>query len=247
MSRLNNASITMPEVKPDTVTVTVSEEKEIAADRADLLVTVRGSSLFTGETALSKAREVAQMVGDLRELGVKDEDILLESVHADVSSGVLGKSSSATYSLKIHCERLDRLADMLGVITSQKNTKLKAIIWGYPENEERDDWLDACIQRANKKARRIAEALGVRLTGVRWFYEGYTDEEARVYPQSPPAEYDMMYERAAMSRAAPARVTSDELGTAVSHSKTVQLSVTIDYHISRFAAADGEVASLAGN
>lgn len=228
-----------PDAKPDTITITVSEEKEIAADRADLLVTVRGSSLFTGETALSKAREVAQMVSELRELGVEDADIHLESVHADVTSGMLGKSSSATYSLKIHSERLDRLADMLGVITSQKNTKLKSIVWGYPENEERDDWLDACIRKANGKARRIADALGVRLTGIRRFYEGFTDQEGRVFPQSPPvaagADYDMFH-RPAMSRAAPVRVTSEELGTAVSHSKTVQLSVTIDYHISRFSA-----------
>jgi len=47
------------------ITVSETQAHEIAADRADLHVTVEGASLFTGAEALKKAREVAQLVADL--------------------------------------------------------------------------------------------------------------------------------------------------------------------------------------
>ena len=45
----------------------------------------------------------------------------VEVIHADVSTGILGKSSSATYRLRIRFENLDLLPDALGAITGAKN------------------------------------------------------------------------------------------------------------------------------
>src|SRR5947207_1968070 len=80
------------------------------------------------------------------------------------SSGFMGKSSSATYSLLIHCSELDRLADILGIITSQKNTTIRYIEWGYEEDTEaKNRWLALCIERANVKAQIIAASLRVTI------------------------------------------------------------------------------------
>jgi len=82
-------------MKSDCINVSETETQELASDRADLFVTVRGSSFFTGQAALHKAREVAQLVSNLTNFGLAQSDIQLQSVTAETASGVLGKTSAA--------------------------------------------------------------------------------------------------------------------------------------------------------
>jgi len=216
--------------QPDIIKVEVTHEEEVQADHADLFVTIKGTSLVTGEAALTKAREVSQLVTDLTTFGTDAADIHLEGVHAEVTSGILSKTSSAHYSLRIRCQKLEALADVLGVITTQKNTTLSYIKWGYPdEGDVRDAWLVECIQRANEKARKIAEGLGVRLVGVHTFAESYNDPESAYQPM-PAGAFDedrMMVKRRQ-------RVTSEDLGMEVSHAKKVTLRIEVQYRVSEF-------------
>jgi len=217
--------------KPDTIQVSVTQERERAAIGADLSVTVEGTSLVTGEMALRKAREVAQLVSALQEVGIDAKDITLQGVRADTSGGKVIKMSAARYSLRVRCEALDMLADVLGAITSQKNVTLNGISWRYREDNGGDEqWLDDCLAEANRKARRIANALGVRLLGVRSCLEEYREygDEGRQW------HVDTLSASAqpAMRRA---RVSAEELGLEVSHTKRVELSVRVEYRISGFA------------
>ena len=59
---------------PDRLTVVTSYEQELRADRADLYVTVKGSSLVGGTQALKRAKEVGQLVLALSEQGVAPDD-----------------------------------------------------------------------------------------------------------------------------------------------------------------------------
>ncbi|MFN8387919.1 MAG: hypothetical protein U0X92_16080 [Anaerolineales bacterium] len=45
------------ESKPDTIKVSANHKEEISANRADLFVTVKGSSLVSGDAAMKKAKE----------------------------------------------------------------------------------------------------------------------------------------------------------------------------------------------
>lgn len=222
----------IPATAPDTIQVSVTQEKERAATGADLSVTVEGTSLVTGEMALRKAREVAQLVSALQEVGIAPAEITLQGVRADTASGKVIKMSAARYSLRIRCEALDNLADVLGAITSQKNVTLNGIVWRYPEDSGEDEqWLDDCLAEANRKARRMAAALGVRLLGVRSCveqYTGYGSEGGEHWL----AESLGASAQPAMRRA---RVSAEELGLEVSHTKHVQLSVRVEYRISGFA------------
>lgn len=223
----------MPPEPSDVITVCASHAQDVSADRADLFVVITGASLVTGNAALSKAREVRQLVADLAGAGIAESDVRLQGIHAQTASGVLGKSSSATYRLKIHVANLDRLADVLGAVTSQKNTTLRTIVWGYPDDAEnvRAAWLDDCIRRANEKARRIAASLGVTLRGVQSFTESFVDEE-----EPPHFAHDL--DALAFSRRRAAPLTSEDLGLEVSHAKRVEMRVTVAYHVSRFAATE---------
>ena len=62
-------------------------------------------------------------------------DIYLQGVTADTATGMLGKSSLARYKLRLHCADFSRLADMLGIVTAQKNARLNGIEWGYPDDD----------------------------------------------------------------------------------------------------------------
>ena len=147
---------------------------------------------------------------------------------------MLGKTSSATYRLKVHCARLELLADLLGAITAQKNTTLQSIAWGYPDDHAvRGQWLDDCIRRANEKARRVAAGLGVELMGVHSFEETYADPESER-----PIRFE--FEMAAPMARQRKQISSEDLGLEVSHSKEVVLSIEVEYRVSGFTRADPE-------
>src|SRR5687768_6317369 len=101
---------------PDVIVITAKHEESISAERAVLFVTVQGTSVFTGRAALKKASEVRGLVEALESCGISESDIGLEGVRAQVSSGILGKYSSATYRLRLQCNQLDVLPDVLGAI-----------------------------------------------------------------------------------------------------------------------------------
>jgi hypothetical protein len=51
--------------RPDLISINARYEEIVAADHADLVVTVEGSSLVTGRAALKKAKEVSALVEEL--------------------------------------------------------------------------------------------------------------------------------------------------------------------------------------
>lgn len=211
------------ESKPDTIKISASHKEEIYADRADLFVTVKGSSLVSGNEAMKKAKEVNQLVEALTSFGLSPEAVQLVGVHIESSSGALLKSSSAVYLLKIKCEKLEQFAELLDIIASQKNAALERIEWKYPEDAARERGLETALTMAKAKAEKVAASLGVKLLGVYDFMENTYDEER------PPMPFQAMEMKA---RAASAPEPS--LGMEVQHSKTIHASVDIWYRVSAF-------------
>ena len=211
------------ESKPDTIKVSANHKEEISANRADLFVTVKGSSLVSGDAAMKKAKEVSQLVEAVTSLGVSPEAIHLQGVHIETSSGALLKSSSATYRLKIQCEKLDSLAEILDVISEQKNATLERIAWKYNEDEARERGLLAALEKAKSKADKVAKAMGVKILGVYDLIENTFDEE-------------MPYPQFAAMQAAPKRsvgITPEpSLGMDIQHNKTINVNVEIWYRVS---------------
>ena len=133
------------ETKPDTIHISTNQSEEIQATHADLIVTIKGSSFFSGNEALKKSKEVHQLVSGLEGLGLSMEDIRLQYVFTEVSSGNFLKTSSATYRLSIRCNKLERFPDLLSVIILQKNASLERIIWRYPDDEMREQLLEKAL------------------------------------------------------------------------------------------------------
>jgi len=213
------------ESKPDTIKISALHREEIFASHANLYVTVKGSSVISGNEAMKKAREVSQLVDALTSYGLSLDALQLLGVHIETSSGTLIKSSSAMYRLRVRLEKLDQLAEVLDIIGSQKNATLERIEWKYPEEEARERGLEVAIAKGKVKAERVAAAMSVKLLGVYDFMENTFDEER------PPMPYQAM-EMGMKLRA----VASDEpsLGMDIQHSKTIQVNVEIWYRVSSF-------------
>ena len=210
------------DTKPDTIKVSAFHREEIFASHANLYVTVKGSSLVSGNEAMKKAREVSQLVEALTNFGLSPDAIHLQGVRLESSSGTLLKSSSAVYHLKVKIEKVDQLAGLLDILSEQKNASLDRIEWKYPEEEARESGLDAAIAKGKSKAEKVAAAMGVKLLGVYDFMENTFDEER------PPMPYQAME----MSMKSRAVADQPSLDMEVQHSKTIHVNVDIWYRVS---------------
>jgi len=212
------------EHKPDTIKVSASHKEEIFATHADLHVTVKGSSLVSGNEAMKKAKEVNQLLEALKQVQVKEEAVTLQGVNVSTSTGAVLKSSTASYRLKIHVEDLAKFAEILDVIASQKNASLTRTEWKYDEDAACETLLLATLEKAKGKAAKIAQTMGVKLLGVYDLIENVYDEEMAMpfQAQAKPAY-----------RSAPAE-PEPSLGMDVQHSKTIHVNVDIWYRVSEF-------------
>jgi uncharacterized protein YggE len=211
------------DIKPDTIKISTSHREEIFASHANLYVTVKGTSVFSGNEAMKKAREVSQLVEALTRYGLRSDAIQLQGVRLESASGTVLKSSSAIYRLKVKTEKVDQLAELLDIIVEQKNATLERIEWKYPEEEARARGLDAALAKGKEKAVSVASSLGVRLLGVYDFMENTFDEER------PPMPFQAM-EMNMKARSAVADQPS--LNMEIQHSKTIQVNVEIWYRVS---------------
>lgn len=214
------------ETKPDTIKINTSQREEIQATHADLMVSVKGSSLFSGDAALQKAKEVSQLVDELTRYGLPVDDIQLQSVHAEAASGALLRSSSATYRLKIRCEKLDQFTDLLGIITSQKNATFERVEWKYPDETVREAALEKALGKAATKAAKIAATLGVKLLGIYTMSENTFDQEA-------PMPQMLSFSPQAKARSVGV-VPQADLGMDIQHSKIIETHIEIEYRVSAF-------------
>ena len=213
------------DTKPDTIKVSAFHKEEIFASHANLYVTVKGSSLVSGNEAMKKAKEVSQLVEALTRFGLSPDAIHLQGVRIEASSGALLKSSSAVYHLKVKTEKLDQLAGLLDILAEQKNASLDRIEWKYPEDEAHERGLESAIAKGKAKAEKVAAAMGVKLLGVYDFMENTFDEER------PPMPFQA---KAMEMRSMSAVADQPSLDMEVQHSKTIHVNVDIWYRVSSF-------------
>ncbi|HEY9682265.1 MAG TPA: SIMPL domain-containing protein [Oculatellaceae cyanobacterium] len=152
---------------PDQLTIWETFVENVAATAATLSLTVKGSSFITGDTALKKAKEVATLIEALKQSGLPEEKISLESIRLQAASGPVLKSSAAAYTLRLDCNDLEKLTDILAVVTGAKNVTLDSLDWRYGDIcERKTKWIARALDQANTRAREAADVLGVKIEGV---------------------------------------------------------------------------------
>jgi uncharacterized protein YggE len=213
--------------RPNTVAVNIELTREIPANGVHVFVEVQGSSLVTGRAALRKAKEVHDLVQKLSALNIEDDQIELVGVRAEVTSGMISRSSSAHYSLKIKLPDLDLLADTLGILMSSKNATIGRLHWKYDRLEEtHHEMLKEAVARAEARVSVICEGLSHRKLRVHNMTEKVRGEGPNgIFPRVGDALLE--YKVVEHGR----RMTKEDLGLEISHSKTVGLEMRVEYEV----------------
>lgn len=214
------------------IVVELSAEHELEADYVDAVVEVKASEFFTGNAAFINAREVASLVSKMEELGVLASAFTLQAVQAETSEGLLSRSSSARYTVRIRLVDMGRVGDVLAAISGLKQATLRELRWGYTrELEARQDWLEALARESVKKARRVAAGLGVALDGLHRFSERTWESQTRVFGLRGGGyggDEDMRSMAPTVSSYSAARPSAG-MGFTVSHRKKVQVMATAEF------------------
>ncbi|MFB1481230.1 SIMPL domain-containing protein [Corallococcus sp. RDP092CA] len=211
------------------IVVELFAEHELEADHVDAVVDVKASAFFTGSAAFANAKEVAALVRSMADLGVPATAFTLQSVQAETTEGLLTRSSSALYTVRIRLVDMGRVGDVLAALSGLKQATLRELRWGYThEPEARQDWLEGLARESVKKARRVAAGLGVTLTGLHRFTEriwesrafgaragGYGGGDEDAMPMAPSGSYSVKRTAA--------------LGFPVSHRKKVHVMATAEF------------------
>lgn len=211
------------------ITIRETSTSDVNASGAKLKVNIAGQSFFTGNEAFKKAAEVANLVSALKKLGLSEDDILLLNVSTEVDSGILTKTSSATYHLLVNCQSITMLGRVLAAISSQKNAKLSAIAWQYSGLEKtKQDLIQTTVRAAKETAHAVADSLEVPLLGIHKLSYDLSglDTELRV-PEG--SSYPMRARKAKT-----AALESLEL----SHTTTLSLTVSAEFMVDTFVRND---------
>lgn len=209
---------------PDTITVRTSRRSTIDANSADLYVTVQGSSFVLGRAVLDQSRQVGELVEALADMNVPASDIFVEGVRADVKSGFISKSTTASYKLRVQCSELEALPAVMDIITDRKEAELTHVEWRYPDADEVHDFLlrDA-LPHAKRRAEIVAEELDLELLSVHDLQEELIDPENEKNQLNQVAQSDLFARKRASG--------GGGAGIEVEHRKEVTLDLEVQYRV----------------
>jgi uncharacterized protein YggE len=140
---------------------------ELHATRALIEVAIEGKSRHRGDSAEMAARELEMLREAASAAGVNAEDVELIDVQMTNDQGLLLKSSSARYELRITCRDLARIGELLGRLADLDDLEMRALDWRFDEEAAVvDDLLEQAGREALARAQRLAAAVGESLAGL---------------------------------------------------------------------------------
>lgn len=208
--------------------VTATETTEVEAVRARLHIRVEGETFVLGNAALSRSREVAELVSRLKSLGLTDEDVQVSGVQAKVNQGVLTKGSRAVFRLALNVRDLGKIPDYLGAITSAKHAELERLEWVFDDESAHQELAAQAMKKALEKATLMAKAVDHEIAGIRAVSD--SSKMPEVKDMSFGSGEWMKEERARVSRES--RV---DVGTEFKATREITATVTADFVIAKRA------------
>lgn len=152
---------------PDRISLEITKKTEVLPLYAILEVTIEGEASFSRNESYRKAREVTAFTEALKQTDYEGENVSLENVVIKTNTGVLTKSSSARFELKLDKLPLALLSDVLSVIAAQKNISINSINYEYGELEsEKAVLMEKACLAAKEEGKRVCSLYGVELIGI---------------------------------------------------------------------------------
>ncbi len=149
-----------------------SAEMEIDASRAFVMIQVKSEKVAFGNAALSASAEIKSIIEKIKRVDDSVE-VDTESVSTESGSGLLGKNSSAVYTLKLTVSAFDKLGQILGICSEGKNITVRSVRWDYDEDEPKLELIKQAMKKAKHKADEMMSVIDYEVVGIRSVSDSY--------------------------------------------------------------------------
>ncbi len=146
------------------LSVTSDDDIRIDAVRARIHAVFAGTNRLLGGAAGKQAAEVRQLVSALAAVGLGEDAVEVEGVRIETGSGALKLGQSALVQVVVTSPN-ERIADVLGLLSSQNGVTVERIEWVYDGFEASLPATADAMVKARRKADAIAAAAGLVVTG----------------------------------------------------------------------------------
>ena len=201
------------------LSVTIDDDIRIDAVRARIHAVFAGTNRLLGGAAGKQAAEVRQLVSALAAVGLGEDAVEVEGVRIETGSGALKLGQSALVQVVVTSPN-ERIADVLGLLSSQNGVTVERIEWVYDGFEASLPATADAMVKARRKADAIAAAAGLVVTGVKQGSDSW---------RMPLREVAFAAPMAFGARASAA--DSMDFGVEVSSSTTLGVHLTVEFEI----------------
>ncbi len=204
-----------------------SAETEIEASRAFVMIQVKSEKVAFGNAALSASAEIKSIIEKIK---LVDDSIEVdtESVSTESGSGLLGKNSSALYTLKLTVSALEKLGRILGICSEGKNITVRSVHWDYDEDEPKLELIKEAMKKAKHKADEMMSVINYEVVGIRSVSDSYQ------MPQHRDMVLHAMPMAASMKRSKSAPPNVD-IGTEFKSKKKISAMCNVEFLVSEKA------------
>ncbi|MBX3729684.1 MAG: hypothetical protein KF858_10910 [Candidatus Sumerlaeia bacterium] len=161
-------------------------QEEVEADLLVVHLELKGSTLVQGNAALKEVKELADLVKRAAYVGIKPDSFVVHNIQADTSTGLVGKTTVVTYTLRLLLDNVGLVPAAMRAISETKNAGITLTRWEYTQIEQvRNKFICVCLATIMERARLIAESVGARLGGIHRLTENFEagdDEMMRYMP-----------------------------------------------------------------
>jgi Protein of unknown function (DUF541) len=208
--------------------VSETETCEIEAARALVVINVAGEKILFGNAAVTASEDLKAVIDKVKTVS-EDVRIDTESVAVATSSGIFGKNSAASYTVKLTVNDLTALGAILGICSEGKKVHVRYVSWEYEEDEAKLDLIKRAIRKAKQKADEMMEEIGYCITGIRSCSDSYqVPNISEIVISGPGASGFDEAIGAARGRMASAK-SSIDFGTQFKSKKQISATCTVEF------------------
>lgn len=152
--------------------VSETAKAEIEAARAFVMMTVTSEKLAFGNAAVTASEDLKVALAKIKQID-SNVSIETESVSTETNTGVFGKNSTATYTVKLTIGDIEKLGEILGICSEGKRLSVRSILWDYDEDEAKLQLIKQAVQKAKHKADQMMAVINYKVVGIRTCSDSY--------------------------------------------------------------------------
>jgi hypothetical protein len=149
-----------------------TEKSEIEAVRAFVTINAKSEKILFGNAAVTASEDLKSILEKVKQV-TENIGIHTEAMSVSSNAGILGKNSTANYSIKLTINDLNSLGAILGICSEGKKISIRSVSWDYDEDAEKLNLIKKALRKAKHKAEAMMEEIGYSVIGIRSCSDSY--------------------------------------------------------------------------